>query len=504
MLSDSETKVMLGNSNSFVVRPFGFNLSAGGNQQATNNQGNAYRKAGENFNLTVAAVQWQSADDCDNNAQVDINVNCNGNVVSADLSDNAVTPNFGQETQSESVSVATAIVSPVGGDSPALTNANFSVFTAGIQTNVVSWGNVGVFSATAGLGDDGVYLNTDAVTGYLPYVGRFVPSYFELDSAIATQGCSAFSYMGQDFNLSFEVLAKGEGGITLSNYDSSLSPNPATDTDYHGLGGFTLVAENNNDGENLGARVSAINYTWSDGVASAVNTLQFDRDTNGSFPVMDGPYDNVKLGLLSDDGDATASVDFNVKDIDATSSIDCVAATNCNAKSLVNSDFVFRFGRLAGAEVFGPQSENLTLPLTTQYWNGSKFVTTANDSCTVLTPADVNISGDTIDPFSANYAYTLYDASDGSDTGATTTIIIDGNTTTTTVSAEAGKFDLTFSPPNVIGTLPVVIDISAYPWLQYDWSSNGTGDVETSLPTYNVNFGQFRGNDRVIYWREKR
>ncbi len=34
-------------------------------------------------------------------------------------------------------------------------------------------------------------------------------------------------------------------------------------------------------------------------------------------------------------------------------------------------------------------------------------------------------------------------------------------------------------------------------WLEYDWSGGGDEDPEAS-----VTFGQYRGHDRVIYWKE--
>ena len=503
VLSDSETKVMTGNTNSFVVRPFGFYLDATGNPAASNNSGGVYRQAGENFDMTVSAVQWQSADDCDNNGQVDIGASCGGGSVTADLSDNSTTPNFGQESSAEAASVSTSIVSPVGGDSPALSSNSFTGFSSGSKTNTVTWDNVGVFSATAALNDDGLYLGKESLTGYIANVGRFVPSYFELNTSGVTQGCSAFSYMGQDFSISYEVLAKGIGGNTLSNYDSSAG-DPLTDTDYHGFAGFSLVAENNNDGTNLSSRFGELAVVWADGVGTGANTLQFARALNGSgHPQLEAPYSSMELGLLVEDNDDSAVVDFNVLDINAGSASNCVSAASCDAKKLGTGTQDFRFGRLAGAEVFGVETENLTLPLVTQFYDGARFVTATDDSCTVLKPSDFTISGVSNNPFSAIDNYDVYQISDNSVVGSSS-IQIGGNTTTTTVSAENGEFDFTLGATSVQGYIPISIDVSDYPWLQFDWSTNGTGAVEDAIPTYNINFGQFRGNDRVIYWREKR
>jgi MSHA biogenesis protein MshQ len=53
----------------------------------------------------------------------------------------------------------------------------------------------------------------------------------------------------------------------------------------------------------------------------------------------------------------------------------------------------------------------------------------------------------------------------------------------------------------------VSIDISDYPWLQFDWNTFGKQAITSAdkiLPLQRLSFGQFKGNDRVIYWREKR
>ena len=57
------TNTMTGASNTFVVRPFGFNIGLTGNPTATDATGAVFKKAGQTFSATVTAVSWQSADD---------------------------------------------------------------------------------------------------------------------------------------------------------------------------------------------------------------------------------------------------------------------------------------------------------------------------------------------------------------------------------------------------------------------------------------------------------
>lgn len=43
------------------------------------------------------------------------------------------------------------------------------------------------------------------------------------------------------------------------------------------------------------------------------------------------------------------------------------------------------------------------------------------------------------------------------------------------------------------------VSYDAYNWLKYDWDSDGAHDDN---PSALATFGIFRGDDRVIYWRE--
>jgi len=44
--------------------------------------------------------------------------------------------------------------------------------------------------------------------------------------------------------------------------------------------------------------------------------------------------------------------------------------------------------------------------------------------------------------------------------------------------------------------------VSLLSWLSYDWDQNGNYN-DVRLPDANFSFGSYRGNDRIIYWREK-
>ncbi|MFT4925609.1 MAG: hypothetical protein ACI8WB_001702 [Phenylobacterium sp.] len=92
-------------------------------------------------------------------------------------------------------------------------------------------------------------------------------------------------------------------------------------------------------------------------------------------------------------------------------------------------------------------------------------------------------------------------------TDTTVLFSVAGPTTAAQLSAVNGYFDLTLNVPRVVsgvetGQVPLSININAYPWLQFDWGGDGVDDI--ILPEATATYGQLRGNDRVIYWREKR
>ena len=69
------------------------------------------------------------------------------------------------------------------------------------------------------------------------------------------------------------------------------------------------------------------------------------------------------------------------------------------------------------------------------------------------------------------------------------------------VNASAG---MVVAAPNVVGNFDMDVDLSNYPWLQFDWDQDGDfNDVDdVDLPTTNIRFHTYRGHDKIIYWRE--
>ena len=73
-------------------------------------------------------------------------------------------------------------------------------------------------------------------------------------------------------------------------------------------------------------------------------------------------------------------------------------------------------------------------------------------------------------------------------------------TITAPAIVSAGKSDsvnpIQVSRPGKTGAL--LIDIEVDDWLKYPWNAGGDENPQTQ-----INFGSYRGHDRIIYWREK-
>ncbi len=66
----------------------------------------------------------------------------------------------------------------------------------------------------------------------------------------------------------------------------------------------------------------------------------------------------------------------------------------------------------------------------------------------------------------------------------------------------AGQF---FTAPTgaAQGSFVVGVDLTNLSWLSFDWDQGKTAGPDSKLPNANFTFGSYRGNDRIIYWRER-
>lgn len=462
---------LIGASNEFVVRPFAFELGFSGNFSALNANGSRFVKAGENFPMTVRAVNWHSADDADNDGIIDIG---------ADLSTNDTSLNFGQEINTSAQTLITNHTLKLPAtihtgnltSTPISTSANSGFFTAGITDDdpviELSWDEVGIIDIDVSLNN---YLTATGanILGRFANLGRFYPDHFEMTQNSTGNSCGAFSYMGQSgINIDYKLQAhKLNGGLT-QNYQGAFAK--AT---------MNLVAENNNDGGGYQGRLvnSSAAVNWVDG--------EFDYTFSGLFTRLvlpNGPFHLLQVGaILTDNDGGIASINNLDMNIGAGSDCEAPAFADCNAKLIDTLDV--RFGQLQLNNVFGPETSLLNMEVQTEYFDSTNFILNTDDNCTNLVvtdpPLTPNTWTDNLDPVDTDPNLTL------------------------NITAGTGGVGLIQHDAAGIGNEGSVIyeydTVNFLPWLNTE--NDGDGDYADN-PFGKVTFGQFRGNDRMIYWRE--
>ncbi len=364
-----------------------------------------------------------------------------------------------------------SLVSPLPGELGSLSVSSVviaDVDDGAIQINNQAISEVGVFNLTA---EASSYFSETIPLTELLKVGRFFPANFALTSSDVTNSCGSFSYMDQPgMSVSYELEARNTAGIKTLNYDGGFAK--AT---------LSLVAENNNEGTNYQSRLSGFNSTsWSNGDYVYVDDGRFGRLASGT---PDGPYQDLKIGIqLSDnDGNASAFTGLNMR---ADTSVDCGAVgviEKCDAVELAGNLDV-RFGQLKLSNVFGPETSPLDMTVSTEYFNGANFVLNTDDNCTTLL--------DTAPPLIA-------------DVSSYTDNLADGDT------SPLLNLDITSGIGNIVfdeaglgneGSVIYRYDTNTYlPWLNTENDNDGN---YADNPFGKITFGQFRGTDRMIYWRE--
>lgn len=482
-----------GSSQQWVVRPFGFELQVSGNGGASDHSGALMAvTAGENFSVTAVAKGWQSGDDADDDGEPDFYRDNNAATL-VSLADNISLPAFGQEAMPETVLLSAYLVSPAGGSDPGLQESTVNgrilqSFAAGsASTSQVYFAEVGVIEILARL-VDGDYLGSGReLYGASGFVGRFRPHHFSASLPVVTNACSTaggdFTYMGQAFDVSLSLTAENALGQQTVNYDANYVKFAAPDA-------LQFGARDSVAASLLSSRLSAVvspNW-WVQGSGLLLADLILARD---SAP--DGPYAMMEVGVLAADDDGVTldpvALDF---DSDANGSPDQLRLGLAPQ----------RFGRLRGERAFGPESAPLPVFLAAEFWDGDSFVLNDLDSCSRIGRAAIALNG---------LANTLSnDANRSVTVGASSTTAEFGPANiqmdATHLQLSAGASNLVFSAPGAggQGSVTVDVDLSALPWLQYDWDQDGdyNDSDDQDLPQFDVSFGSYRGHDRVIHWQE--
>jgi len=305
-------------------------------------------------------------------------------------------------------------------------------------------------------------------------VGRFIPDHFKVEvtnDGVFDNTCSAFTYTGQPFSYSLApeltITAHNKAGEITRNYTEAsklsntdiqlLFPTTFTETyetDPITMANFTtgylpqagtLIYQKSKSGETDGG---VMTYEL-----STIDSLTYAKTESVRIPPVMSTY-NITVESFNDSDNVSYQPDSSNPEI--------IEPTGVN----------LRYGRLAMANNFGPETEDLPVLVAAQYWDGDAFVINELDSCTnldsdqlSLTPAGITIKSLEDEPLNQG--------------------------TSSKLSLEA---------PGTQGDVELEYDISVAPWLQYNWDM--ASPAVDSNPKATATFGRFRGNDRVIFWKE--
>ena len=459
-------------SASFVVRPFAFYTTITGNPAASSAAGSAFTTAGTDFTVNVRGVAWQQADDdgnpsgtandgiADGHEATDTNPANN-----ADLSDNPITLNYGQESTIEQVVLNSLLNQPSPGTDPGLgdSSANgrritsFNIANGTGSSSTINFPEVGIIEIYSNV-NDGDYLGIGAtetakLLGRSGYVGRFYPHHFE---TLVTHGCSggsSFTYSGQPF--------------TVTAYARNL---------------FNATAQNYRDAFAFGTALS-------DATVPATANGSFSNNSITSFTAGIGTQSTISYTFNSKETEP-----YNLA-IRATDTTDTAISSN----GYTEGSTEIRSGRTRVQNTFGSELVDLAVTAGVEYYTSGDFAVNTADTCTTIDVVLSDIGTDPITLGTGNGQTCLWDDA-GNSIGTTDfTCTADASKPQFSEPPSSGSFNINLKAPGAGFTGDIGVSLTSPAWLKFDWDGDGNHDND---PLGTASFGIYRGDDRIIHWRE--
>ena len=438
---------------------------------------NKFKAAGENFTLDIAAT---CADET------------------------TYTPNFELYNIALNVKTVAPVLSPENPVALGITSFDFVEDFGAIKNGIIelaeqSISEVGVFTINATPPVNG-YFNKTIPIAVSKNIGRFIPKYFTVSTVfegeLENSNGGSFAYTGE---LNKSTLADG-----AMSYKSLLEPE------------VLITAYNAGTASKITKNYTA-NFMMLDETSFTITSPIFDSsrvekaiDTDVVAAI------NVLASNLSDEGDGTIKYKFSDTDHylytrNEKSLIDKYTADiNIQIDSIIDTDDVatddtdtdgnngiltldpkgieIRFGRWNIDNTYGPETADLPLPMSVQYWNGSQFVVNDLDS---LTAYDGSVA--------SNYTKDNTDLSPQLATGVV-------NVSDAGPMFNLGLGQLLLSQPTDGSRGQIRVTYEDVPtWLKFNWNTNdenNDGNIFDDNPSGVATFGLYRGNDRIISWRE--
>ncbi len=471
-------------SDNFSIRPLAFS-SVTSNMTNSGTTGAPVTSAGGSFSITGVAIAGYNGTPAIDNTKITAHAGAvqTGSVAG---SFGAADPATGTATGS------TFTYSEVGNFTIGVNGVYDSTFTAVDPPGTECTND---FSNTLVGGSYGCSFGNSAASAA---VGRFRPDHFIVTlgtltnrQALSCAPASTYTYEGEQLRVTFTLTARnglGTPAIT-QNYTTASTFAKLDGTVYanFGFGAVDLAdATPPLAATALTARVPSgtSSGTWVGGIGSFTVDLAVSRASP------DGPFESFRLGVLPADTDG---VTLRAADLNLDTSV----PADSNDRVLVGSSKI-RFGRLALRNASGSQLVRLPVPLETQYWNGTAFITNDADNCTTLATNNVAMSNFTSNLAACETANTAVSAFSRGRSILTLAAPGSANNGSVDLAVNLGLASSGTTCTSVGGgTVPAAGANGAY--LQGNWAGGAVYNVN---PTARATFGVYKGSDEVIFIRE--
>ena len=343
--------------------------------------------------------------------------------------------------------------------------------------------------------------------------GFFAISYYQasVNTPSLAGSCNASNYIGQEFGWDIAPIitltAKNAINETtefadvlnywqqnLTTISTEMVSNTYLDNNVNTNNSITI--------NNTNLSVSEIDTDKVDGLRSYELLNQQLKYSKTSSP--DVPFDSdINLTIT-----ANAFLDnfgVGIKTVNTDTSYQAVQIDNIQGTEQ-------QYARMKVDNAYGSELQNLPWRAELQvFTNSQNWQRNNDDNCTVFTQDAITIDGlNEFDVANNGPKYTL------DTTNATTEL--DGFDSKSTVTANNGFIVLPFKSPGSlnIGSFNIDVELETENgFLRWDWDADATvtftdvdGDgiddaLDLNLPTTQVTFGRFSGNERIIYKRER-
>lgn len=468
----------LTSSNDVTFVPYGLCLTAQDNAaKCSTNDANCsvYKRAGDNFSLSIQAKAWQ--------------------LNSTSICSNPNVDNYQTEAGDLPIQLTHDIVAPSDGNEGVLnmgqpadvkgSNPSEYVYKQGTN-NIMSrrLSESGIFEITASANSYLGVTDLPIQSGFVGNLGRFVPARFDVENVSTFNSCSAgrFTYLGQPFSNTFNILATNLQGNVTQNYRGAFAKATGiinADDNNSNILTQRLVA----DDSATSNAIPSTELVFDNGVASVELSPLLLRNSYPQTLAAPVNIDELRLALtlIDNDGGFAQQAPLNMTVGQSTCLLNSAA---CDATRIDSANLSLKLGRIIvqPSMITGSATSNevLSAKIYSQVWNGNDFINFSTDSCTVLEHAGLTESQPYNPPLDQGQQINRTFAS------GTTAPLVQGIAT--------------LNWQNIGGYKGIVTDKLAVPdYLKWHWEN----DHNLLFPEASANYeSQTKGHDRIIYWRE--